>query len=110
MTGRIALEPVEFGGHTVQTGEWILPLLGAANHDPGQFNRPEELDLTRNPNAHVAFGRGIHFCLGAPLARLEGQIAIGGLVRRFPNLALAGDPVRRKQITLRGLQSLPVTV
>ena len=109
MTGRIATEPVQFDGHTVQPGEWILPLLGAANHDPAQFADPERLDLTRNPNAHVAFGRGIHFCLGAPLARLEGQVAIGALVRRFPSLALAGEPVRRKQITLRGLQSLPVT-
>ena len=109
MTGRIATEPVQFDGHTVQPGEWILPLLGAANHDPAQFADPERLDITRNPNAHVAFGRGIHFCLGAPLARLEGQIAIGALVRRFPSLALAGEPVRRKQITLRGLQSLPVT-
>jgi cytochrome P450 len=110
MTGRIALEQVEIGGNTVQPGEWILPLLGAANHDPAQFARPDELDLAREPNPHVAFGRGIHFCLGAPLARLEGQIAIGALVRRFPNLQLAGEPVRRNQITLRGLQSLPVTV
>ena len=110
MTGRIALEPVDIDGHTVQPGEWILPLLGAANHDPAQFADPDNLDLARNPNPHVAFGRGIHFCLGAPLARLEGQIAIGALVRRFPNLQLAGEPVRRNQITLRGLQSLPVTV
>jgi pimeloyl-[acyl-carrier protein] synthase len=109
MTGRIATQAVEFHGHTVQPGEWILPLLGAANHDPAQFADPDRLDLKRTPNAHVAFGRGIHFCLGAPLARLEGQIAIGALVRRFPNLQLAGEPVRRKQITLRGLQSLPVS-
>lgn len=108
MTGRIALQDVEIGGHTVRRGEWILPLLGAANHDPAQFANSEQLDLKRTPNAHVAFGRGIHFCLGAPLARLEGQIAIGALLRRFPNLSLAGEPVRRKQITLRGLQSLPV--
>jgi cytochrome P450 len=110
MTGRIAVEPVEIGGHTVQPGEWILPLLGAANHDATQFAEPDKLDLGRNPNPHVAFGRGIHFCLGAPLARLEGQIAVSALVRRFPNLQLAGEPVRRNQITLRGLQSLPVAV
>jgi cytochrome P450 len=109
MTGRIALEPVEIGGHTVQPGEWVLPLLGAANHDPAQFTDPERLDLSRNPNPHVAFGRGIHFCLGAPLARLEGQLAIAALIRRFVNLQLAGEPVRRDQITLRGLQTLPVT-
>jgi len=110
MTGRIALEPVEIGGHEIKTGQWILPLLGAANHDPAQFDDPESLNLKRTPNPHVAFGRGIHFCLGSPLARLEGQIAIGMLVRRFPNLGLAGVPVRRQQITLRGLQSLPISV
>ncbi len=108
LTARIATERVELGGQTIEKGHWILPLLGAANHDPAQFSDPETLDLSRTPNNHVAFGRGIHFCLGAPLARLEGQIAIGALVRRFPNLSLAGEPVRRNQITLRGLVTLPV--
>jgi cytochrome P450 len=110
LTARVALEPVTIDGHTVAAGQWVLLLLGAANHDPAQFPEPECLDLGRNPNPHVAFGRGIHFCLGAPVARLEGQLAIGALVRRFPNLALAGEPVRRNQITLRGLQRLPVLV
>jgi pimeloyl-[acyl-carrier protein] synthase len=110
MTGRIAASSVVIGGHTIEPGQWILPLLGAANHDPAEFAEPERLDLGRNANAHVAFGRGIHFCLGAPLARLEGQIAIGALVRRFRTITLAGDPVRRDQITLRGLKSLPVSV
>jgi cytochrome P450 len=110
MTGRIATDNVDIDGHAVSRGEWVLPLLGAANHDPAQFSNPETLDITRTPNNHVAFGRGIHFCLGAPLARLEGQIAIGALVRRFPNLSLAAEPIRRDQITLRGLSSLPVSV
>jgi hypothetical protein len=110
MTGRIATEQLEIDGHVISQGQWVLPLLGAANHDPAQFPDPDTLDISRAPNNHVAFGRGIHFCLGAPLARLEGQIAIGALVRRFPNLTLAGEPVRRNQITLRGLASLPVTV
>jgi cytochrome P450 len=110
MTGRVALEPVTIGGQTIDQGQWIVSLLGAANHDPAQFADPERLDLRRNPNPHVAFGRGIHFCLGAPLARLEGQLAIGALVRRFPKLELAGEPVRRNQITLRGLASLPVAM
>jgi cytochrome P450 len=110
LTGRIAVEPVQIEGQTIEPGQWILPLLGGANHDPAQFAEPERLDLGRNPNPHVAFGRGIHFCLGAPLARLEGQIAIGALVRRFRTLALAGEPVRRDQITLRGLKSLPVSI
>jgi len=109
LTARIATERLEIGGRAIEAGQWVLPLLGAANHDPAQFADPETLDLSRTPNNHVAFGRGIHFCLGAPLARLEGQIAIAALVRRFPNLALAGDPIRRNQITLRGLASLPVT-
>jgi pimeloyl-[acyl-carrier protein] synthase len=108
MTGRLLLETVELGGQTIEKGEFVLPLLGAANHDPTQFAKPERLDLSRNPNPHVAFGRGIHFCLGAPLARVEGQMAIGSLVQRCPNLRLTGEPVRRNQITLRGLSSVPV--
>jgi pimeloyl-[acyl-carrier protein] synthase len=108
MTGRILTDTVELGGKVIEKGEFVLPLLGAANHDPLQFSEPERLDLTRNPNPHVAFGRGIHFCLGAPLARVEGQIAIGALLQRCPNLRLNGDPLRRDQITLRGLSSLPV--
>jgi cytochrome P450 len=108
LTARIALENLQVGGRTIERGQWVLALLGAANHDPAQFPDPEKLDLTRTPNNHVAFGRGIHFCLGAPLARLEAQIAIAALVRRYPTLTLAGEPVRRNQITLRGLSSLPV--
>jgi pimeloyl-[acyl-carrier protein] synthase len=108
LTGRIATESFEIGGQPIAAGEWVLPLLGAANRDPAQFAEPDRLDLARNPNAHIAFGRGIHFCLGAPLARVEGQIAIGALVRRFSSLEQAGNPVRRDQITLRGLKSLPV--
>ena len=108
LTGRLLREPVEIGGHTLQAGDWVLPLLGAANRDPAQFVDPDRLDIGRTPNPHLAFGRGIHFCLGAPLARVEGQLAIGALMRRFPKLQLAGQPVRRNQITLRGLSSLPV--
>jgi pimeloyl-[acyl-carrier protein] synthase len=109
MTGRVVLEPLELGGKAISAGEFVLPLLGAANRDPAQFPEPDKIDVARTPNAHVAFGRGIHFCLGAPLARAEGQIAIGALVRRFRNIEQAGQPVRRDQITLRGLKSLPLT-
>ncbi len=109
MTGRILLADAELAGQTIPKGDFVLPLLGAANHDPAQFSEPDKLDLSRNPNPHVAFGRGIHFCLGAPLARVEAQIAIGKLVQRCPTLRLNGDPVRRDQITLRGLKSLPVS-
>jgi pimeloyl-[acyl-carrier protein] synthase len=108
MTGRIVTDDLDLGGQSIRAGDWVLPLLGAANHDPAQFAQPEQLDLTRNPNPHLGFGRGIHFCLGAPLARVEAQVAIGTLVQRVPTLRLAGEPVRRKQITLRGLASLPV--
>jgi cytochrome P450 len=108
LTARIAAVPLEMGGQHIEAGQWVLPLLGAANRDPNVFTNPEQLDLTRMPNPHVGFGRGIHFCLGAPLARLEGQVAIAALVQRFRTLELAGSPVRRDQITLRGLKSLPV--
>src|SRR5260221_8892550 len=109
LTARIASEPLEIGGQHIEAGQWVLPLLGAANRDPKVFANPEQLDLTRNPNPHVGFGRGIHFCLGAPLARLEAQVAIAPLVQRFRTLELAGGPLRRDHITLRGLKSLPVS-
>src|SRR5438067_3076590 len=92
LTGRIAAEQIQIDGQTISAGAWVLPLLGAANRDPAQFAEPDVLDLGRNPNSHVAFGRGIHFCLGAPLARLEAEVAIGMLVRKFKNLRLAAEP------------------
>ena len=108
LTARVALEPVELGGRPVQPGDLLLALLGSANRDGEQFGDPDRLDLTRDPNPHLAFGRGIHFCLGAPLARLEAQIAIQALVSRFPGLRLAGTPRRSPTITLRGLRRLPL--
>ncbi len=110
LTGRITAEACELGGHEIGRGQLVLTLLGAANRDPDQFSDPDRLDLTRDPNQHFSFGRGIHFCLGAPLARLEGRIAIGSLVGRFPQLHLAGEPVRGETITLRGLTRLPLAV
>jgi cytochrome P450 len=84
--------------------------LGAANRDPAQFPEADRLEITRRDNQHVGFGRGIHFCLGAALARLEGQIAIGTMVRRFPGIRLATDTLEwRPSQALRGLRSLPVT-
>jgi cytochrome P450 len=77
MTGRIVTQDLEIGDQRIKQGDFVLPLLGAANRDPAQFHDPEKLELGRSPNAHVAFGRGIHFCLGAPLARVEAQAAIG---------------------------------
>ncbi len=108
-TSRHALADFEIDGRAVRTGETIVGVLGAANRDPAQFADPDELDLARSPNRHVAFGGGIHFCLGAPLARVEARIAIPALLQRLPDLELGGTPVRRDTVTLRGLSSLPVT-
>ena len=108
LTGRIAMEDIRLPNGTVPKGKQAILLLGAANHDPDQFPDPERFDITRADNRHIAFGMGIHFCLGAPLARVEGQIAIGTLMARTREVALDGEAVYRPQFTLRGLQSLPV--
>jgi len=108
-TDRVATEDLEIDGHRVRKGQVVGLLLGGANRDPAVFARPDELDLSRADNPHVAFGHGVHFCLGAQLARLEGRLAIGGLFERFPDLAARGDagPWKRS-LVLRGLQALPV--
>jgi cytochrome P450 len=109
-TARIPSEDVTIGGRRIARGEMVMPFIGAADRDPAQFPAPDRLDIGRADNRHIAFGWGIHFCLGAPLARIEGQIAIDTLVRRFPRLALATEaPEYRQSLTLRGLQALPVT-
>jgi pimeloyl-[acyl-carrier protein] synthase len=109
-TSRHALADLDLGGRQVGAGETVVAVLGAANRDPAQFPDPDRLDLARQPNRHVAFGGGIHFCLGAPLARMEARIAIPALLARLPGLEVGpGPPVRRDTVTLRGLASLPVT-
>jgi pimeloyl-[acyl-carrier protein] synthase len=110
LTARVALEAFQLGEHRIERGEMLIALLGAANRDPEQFEDADRLDLTRDPNPHLSFGRGIHFCLGAPLARLEAQVAIGALVARFPRLRLGGRPRRSPTVTLRGLSHLPLSV
>ena len=108
-TARITSTAVTLGGRTIPKGEMVMPFIGAADRDPAQFPDPDRLDLTRGDNRHIAFGWGIHFCLGAPLARLEGQIAIDALVRRLPRLGLVDDKAEyRQSLTLRGLKTLPV--
>ena len=105
-------QDTELGGQRMRRGEQIVALLASANHDETQFPNPEEFDIRREPNRHVAFGTGIHSCLGATLARLEGQVAFATLLARMPDLALAipRHEVRWRDATfLRGLTQLPVT-
>ena len=109
-TARFTTVDVEIGGRAIDKGAMVVTVIGAANRDPAQFPDPDRLDLGRVDNRHIAFGFGIHFCLGAPLARLEGQVALGALARRLPALALATDTVEwRESQVLRGLKALPVT-
>ena len=101
---------MEIAGTSIEPGDMCVVVLGAANRDPAQFPEPERLDITRHPNRHIAFSAGGHFCVGATLARVEGEIAFETLLRRFPKIAPASDDVRyRATVTLRGLEALPVT-
>jgi len=113
-TERYAREDVEVAGTTIPRGELVLAVLGSANRDERHFENPDALDLARDPNRHLAFGRGgVHHCLGAPLARIEGQIAVGAFLRRFPeaSLAVRPDSLRwRRGLFLRGLKRLPLVV
>ena len=110
LTARTALEDLTVGGQPISAGSQVITLLGAANRDPAVFAEPERLDITRADSHHLAFGHGAHFCLGAALARVEAQVAITSLVRRFPNLRQDGDLEWRDTITIRGLQSLPLAL
>jgi cytochrome P450 len=110
---RFPIEDLTIGGVAIAKGETVLLGVAAANHDPERFTDPDRLDLSRVDNAHLSLGHGVHYCLGAPLARLEGQVAIGSLVTRFPALALAVPPEDlrwRPSFRARALQSLPVTL
>jgi cytochrome P450 len=110
-TFRMTTEPVEVAGVTIPAHQQVLVVLAAAGRDPDRFEGPDELDLTRDDNRHLAFGYGIHFCLGAPLARLEGEIAFTSLLARFPGLRLAVRPTElhwNNRLVLRSLRALPV--
>jgi cytochrome P450 len=103
-------EPFEVCGITLEPGTQVLTSIGGANHDPEAFDDPGRFDITRTPNKHLAFAAGIHACIAAPLARMEGTIAIGKLVATFPNIERAGPISRGGRTRFRGLTSMPVTV
>jgi cytochrome P450 len=105
---RTATEDVEVGGIVVERGQKIAALLGAANRDPAVFDRPDDFDVARDPNPHLAFGVGVHFCLGAPLARMELAESLQALFSAYPRLSLAGEPESRGTFVLRGYRKVPV--
>ncbi len=108
-TARLAPEDVELGGKVIRKRQAVIAVMGAANHDPERFPDPDRLDIGRTDNRHVAFAWASHFCFGAPLARLEGQIAFSSLLKRMPDLAMGTDKVTwRENLGLRGLTALPV--
>ncbi|MGH7962204.1 MAG: cytochrome P450, partial [Candidatus Binatia bacterium] len=108
---RQAMQEVHIAGTTVPAGTMLMALYGSANHDEGKFPDPERFDILRNPEGHLTFGFGIHFCLGAQLARLEARVALEGLLRRFPHLARTGERITRvESIIARGPKTLPLTV
>jgi cytochrome P450 len=108
-TSRFTLTDTEVNGRPVSAGQELFLMIGAANRDPHQFRDPDTLDVGREDNKHLSFGNGIHYCLGAPLARIEGPAALAALVRRFPRMRLATDKLDwGDNIILRGLRSLPV--
>jgi cytochrome P450 len=111
-SGRRMMHDVEVGGVEVPAGEMVLTALGSANRDPRFWgDTADQLDVTRaDANRHVSFGSGVHHCLGAALARMEGEIAVTRLVRRFPDLALAAEPTYNARIILRGREAMPVTL
>jgi len=109
-TRRTARTDVSLGGAEIKQGDVVIGLLAAANRDPAKYADPDRFDVARNPTDHLAFGDGIHFCLGAALARLEGQIAIGTLLARFPNLRLVDEPEWGGTFAIRGLTSLRLAV
>ena len=109
-TARICRQDTELGGKLIRKGQAVIAVMGAANRDPERFPHPDRLDLGRKDNRHLAFGWASHFCFGAPLARMEGQLTFQAIVRRMSNLALEPGPlVWRDNLGLRGLTSLPVT-
>jgi cytochrome P450 len=110
LAARVALVDMTIGGVDVPAGDVMMVLLGAAQRDPAEFDRPDTFDPDRGTLRHLGFGRGIHYCLGAPLARLEAGAALSAVTARFPDARLAGEPQYKANVTLRGLSRLTVSV
>ncbi len=110
LDARLARVDLTLGGKRIRTGDRVISLLGAANRDPDAFVDPDRLILGRTEKSHLSFGRGIHYCLGASLAVREGRAVLGALLKRFPEIRLAAEPVRREQMVLRGLSELQIEV
>ena len=106
---RTATSDLELGGVTIKSGQKIVSLLGSANRDSSVFGNADVFDVTRQPNPHIGFGAGIHFCIGAPLARLEMSVSLPSLIKRFPNLRLSETPIRRPTFSLRGYERVSVS-
>ena len=110
LDGRTVVEDSELGGKRMRAGQQVVAVIGAANRDPGAFSEPDRLDIGRKEKSHISFGRGIHFCLGASLAMLEGRIAFASLLERFSSIRLAAEPRQRKQVVLLGVEDLLVDI
>jgi cytochrome P450 len=106
---RTAVSPMVVAGQRLAPGDKIAALLGSAARDPLVFPSPDRFDVSRSPNPHLGFGAGIHYCVGAPLARVEIEAALSALVTRLPGLRLAAEPERRSEFVIRGLRTLPVS-
>ncbi len=107
---RWVLDEIEIDGTTIPRGAEIAMLFGSANHDPGVFQNPDRLDLTRKENPHISFSAGIHYCIGAPLARIELAASMAALLERAPTLSATAEPQRKPNFVIRGLDGLAVEV
>jgi cytochrome P450 len=110
LVGRVAAQDMTIAGVDVPAGDVMMLLLAAAQRDPAEFDRPDTFDPDRGTLRHLGFGRGVHYCLGAPLARLEAGVALSAVTARFPHARLAGEPQYKANVTLRGLSRLSVSV
>jgi cytochrome P450 len=104
-------QATDLGGHTIPAGARIVAMIGSANRDPERFAEPDRFDIARDPNPHIAFGHGVHFCLGAPLARLEAKVALGALLERFAHIEPAWSELEpARGFIVHGVTSLPVRI